>query len=110
MKKLILSLPLASLVLASNAAGQHNGDRASSMSKSRTILGKVTEDGKSLIAVNGESWFATNPNALAGREGRHVKVKCQISSGTHDIHVLVVKMVAPETKYAVNLGDAAFRR
>jgi hypothetical protein len=63
-----------------------------------------------LIAANGESWLATNPTALAGREGRRVKIKCQISSGTHDIRILVVKIVAPETKYAVNLGDAAFRR
>jgi hypothetical protein len=37
-------------------------------------------------------------------------VKCQISSGSHEIFVLSVKMVATQAEYAVNLGDAAFRR
>jgi hypothetical protein len=51
-----------------------------------------------------------NPGELAGHEGQQVKVKCKISAGGHEIHVLSVKVVAAQTEYAVNLGDSAFRR
>jgi hypothetical protein len=71
---------------------------------------RVSEDGKSLIGKNGESWLVENPAALAGHEGQQVRVKCQTSSGSHDMRVVSVKKVATQTKYAVNLGDAAFRR
>jgi hypothetical protein len=47
---------------------------------------------------------------LTGHEGQQVEVKCQLSSADHNIRVLSVKTVATQTKYAVNLGDAAFRR
>ena len=63
-----------------------------------------------MIGKNDQPWSVTNPGVLAGHEGQQVKVKCQISPGSHEIFVLSVKMVATQSKYAVNLGDAAFRR
>jgi len=110
MKKLVLSFLLIPLLLPGTAGGQSNVQRQSGKPKTSTISGKVSEDGKGLIGKNGQPWLVANPDALVGHEGQQVKVKCQISSGSHDIRVLSVKMVAIQTKYAVNLGDAAFRR
>jgi hypothetical protein len=110
MKKLVLSFLLIPLLLPGTAAGQSNSQSKSTRPKASTVVGKVSEDGKSLIGKNGEPWLVANPGALAGHEGQQVKVKCQISSGSRDIRILSVKMVTTQTRYAVNLGDAAFRR
>lgn len=109
MKKLVLCFLAVPLLLAMPAAGQNNnsGKRAA---KSVTLSGRVSEDGKSLIAKNGESWSVTNPEALAGHVSQQVKVKCQISSATHDIRVFSVKTLAMPVTYRVNPGDSAFRR
>jgi len=110
MKGLVLSLLVVALLLPGTAAGQSNSQSESTTPKASTISGKVSQDGKSLIGKNGESWVVANPATLAGHEGQRVKVKCRISSITHDIRILSVKMVTAQTIYAVNLGDAAFRR
>jgi hypothetical protein len=110
MKKLVLSFLVVPLLLSGTASGQSNRQGKSAKPKASTISGKVSEDGKSLIGKNGGPWLVANPATLAGHEGQLVRVKCQLSSGGHDIHVLSVKTVATQTKYAVNLGDAAFRR
>ena len=110
MKKLVLSFLLLPLLQAGTAFGQSNVHGKSTAPKASTISGTVSQDGKRLIGKNGEPWLVENSGALAGHEGQQVKVKCQLSSGSHDIHVLSVKMVATQTRYAVNLGDAAFRR
>ncbi|HET7208389.1 MAG TPA: hypothetical protein VFI95_17565 [Terriglobales bacterium] len=110
MRKLALSFLVAPLLLPIPAAGQTNNGTRSSAPKSITVSGRISEDGKSLAAKNGESWSATNPEMLAGRVGQQVKVKCQRTSADHFIRVLSVKVVATPTTYHLNLGDSAFRR
>jgi hypothetical protein len=110
MKNLVLSLLVVALLLPGAAAGQSNSQSKSATPKASTISGKVSQDGKSLIGKNDELWSVANPATLAGHEGQQVRVKCQISSGGHHIRVLSVKTEATQTKYAVNLGDSAFRR
>lgn len=110
MKKLVLSFLLVPLLMPGTAFGQSIDQGKSTAHKASTISGKVSQDGKSLTGKKGEPWLVENPEALAGHEGQQVKVKCQISSGSHDIRVVSVKTVATQIKYAVNLGDAAFRR
>jgi hypothetical protein len=110
MKKLVLCFLLVPLLLPGTAFGQSNGQRKSTAPKASTISGKVSQDGKSLIGKNSEPWLVENPGALAGYEGQQVKVKCRLSSAPHNIKVVSVKTLATQTKYAVNLGDAAFRR
>jgi hypothetical protein len=110
MKNLVLSLLVVALLLPGAAAGQSNSQSKSAKLKASTISGKVSPDGKSLTAKSGEPWSVANPAMLTGHEGQKVQVKCQLSSGDHNIRVLSVKTVAMQTKYAVNLGDAAFRR
>ncbi len=110
MKKLVLSFLVVALLLPGTAAGQSIGQSNSTKSKVSTVSGKVSQDGKGLIGKNDQPWSVANPGALAGHEGQQVKVECQISPGGHEIVVLSVKMVATQAEYAVNLGDAAFRR
>jgi hypothetical protein len=109
MKKLVLSLLAIPLLLPVPAAAQNNHSGKSSTAKSITISGRVSEDGKLLIGKNSELWLVTNPEALAGHQSQQVKVKCQKVSADQHIQVLSVKTVATQ-RYAVNLGDAAFRR
>jgi hypothetical protein len=110
MKRPILSFLLIPLLLCCCAPGQQNGAVQSSASKASTISGKVSLDGRSLIERSGQPWSVTNPDALVGRQDRQVKVKCRITPGSHDIFVLSVKTATPQSTYAINLGDAAFRR
>lgn len=110
MKKLLLSFLVVPLLLPGIAPGQSKSQGKSTTRKASTVSGQVSQDGKSLIGKDGRPWLLENPGALAGHEGQQVKVKCQISAGGQEIHVLSVKMGATQTKYAVNLGDSAFRR
>lgn len=108
MKKLVLSILAVPLLLPVPAAGQNPGDK-SSAAKSITISARVSEDGKSLVAKNGESWAVTNPGTLAGHEKQLVKAKCE-TSADHSIRVLSVKIVAVPATYHFNPSDSAFRR
>ena len=110
MKKLVLSFLAIALLLPIPVAGQNNRHDKSAKPKAITISGRVSEDGKSLIAKNGEPWSVTNPDALTGHESQQVKVKCQVFSAGHDVRVLSVKTVAAQVKYTANPGDSAFRR
>lgn len=105
MKKLALCFLAAPLLLPVSAFGQNHNT-----AKAITISGRISADGKSLIATNGESWSVANPDALAGHENQQIKVKCQISSATHDIRVLSVKTIATEVTFHPNPGDSVFRR
>jgi len=64
---------------------------------------------KTLIGDH-NTWFASNPAALAGRESRIVRIKCRLYRATNKILVLAVKPADGQTQYAINYGDAAFRR
>ncbi len=110
MKKFGLSLLVAPLLLLGTASGQDLSRNKSDTAKVFTLSGKVSEDGKTLIAKNGQPWPVTNSGTLTGHEGQQVKVKCQISSSNHDIRVLSVKTVPTQTTYAFHPGDSAFRR
>lgn len=108
MKKLVLSILAVPLLLPLSATGQSHGGK-SNATKSITISGRVSEDGKSLFAKNGESWSVMNPEALVAYENRQVKIKCEISAD-HSIRVLSLKTVATPAAYHVNPSDSAFRR
>jgi hypothetical protein len=110
MKRLVLSFLAIPLLLPMSAEGQNNSGGQSSTAKSITIFGRVSEDGKSLIAKSGELWSVTNPGALAGHESQQVKIKCQKVSADHHIQVLSVKTMATQIRYAANPSDSAFRR
>lgn len=108
MKKLVLSFLVVPLLLSLPAVGQNRGDKYRA-AKSITISGRVSEDGKSLIAKNGESWPVTNPGMLTSLENQLVKVKCEIAAN-HGVRVVSLKILATPVTYHANPGDSAFRR
>ena len=73
------------------------------------ISGRVSEDAKTIIGDR-NTWSVSNPAALAGREGRILRVKCRLYAASNRILVLSVKPADGQTQYAINYGDAAFRR
>jgi hypothetical protein len=109
MKKIVLGFLAVTLFLPFPALAKSKAPRPRH-SKPTLISGRVSENGKTLTAKNGESWAITNPDVVAGHESQQVKVKCQVSSGSHDIRVLSVKTVATPISYRPNPSDSAFRR
>lgn len=109
MKKLVLCFLAVPLLLPVSAFGQEHNAAKSNAAKAITLSGRVSEDGKSLIAKNGESWSVTNPGTLTGHENQQVKVKCE-NSADHSVRVLSLKILAMPAVYHVNPGDSAFRR
>jgi len=109
MKKLALCFLAVPLLLPVSALGQHHDVAKSSAAKPITISGLVSDDGKALIAKNGESWSIANPGGLAGHENQHVKIRCE-TSADHRVRVLSLKILAKPATYHANPGDSAFRR
>jgi hypothetical protein len=104
MKKYFFAFSLGTLLLTTTVAAQTN----SKPSAKAVVSGKVSEDRKTLIGYH-SSWFVSNPDLLAGLEGRLVKVKCRLSVAAHEILILSVRPADYQT-YAANRGDSAFRR
>lgn len=104
MKKLVLSLLAVSLLLPVSAFGQNRNT-----AKAITMSGRVSEDGKNLVAKNGESWSVTNPGTLAGHESQLVKAKCE-TLADHRIRVLSVRTLVTPASFHANPSDSAFRR
>lgn len=78
--------------------------------QSLSVLGKVSEDGRTLFTDLDTEWAVSNAEALKGREGSLVMVKCFVDSERNQIHVLSVRTASSEVKYASRQGDSAFRR
>ena len=110
MKRLIPYLLATTLLLSGTAAAQSNAPDQSLASKTMTIFGMVSDDGRTLVAKNSHTWSITNPGMLTGREGHRVKIKCRVYQDTTNILVLAVKLIDTQTQYAANKGDSAFRR
>jgi hypothetical protein len=72
------------------------------------LAGKVSKDGRALLADDDNTWSVSNADALKGLEGRYVTVKCRMDLNKHAIRVLYV--IQPLTKHTANLSDSAFRR
>jgi len=109
MNNLVISLVLA-LLLSIGALGQDSMKKDDSMKrddmkqdtmksekmspKTITLSGKVGDDGKTFVADrDAKSWKVSNPDALKGHEGHHVKVKAQVDADKDEIQVGSVKMI-----------------
>jgi hypothetical protein len=95
------------LTTAWGIPGDSRGQPAASV-KGVDLAGKVSTDGKALIAEDDNIWSVSNADALKGFEGRHVTVKCRMDVAKHAIRVLYV--VQPLVRHSANLNDSAFRR
>lgn len=90
------------------AAGD-NTHPTSVHTKGVTLSGKVSADGKQLVADDENAWTVKNSDTLKGLERRYVTVKCRMDLDKRAIRVLSVEEPS-ETKHTAHLGDAAFRR
>jgi hypothetical protein len=120
MKKWVLVLLLIALLFTNSAAAQ-NPPKASEVNKPElktqkgsmkaiSILGQVSDEGKTLISDEDDIWAVDNPSSLAGHVGQQVKVKCRVFPGRNEIHVFSVKVDLREVRYVSKSGDSAFRR
>lgn len=110
MKKLVLLTFALALVMSVFAFTQdtmkqddsmkHDHMKSEKMSKGAVSLsGKVGEDGKTFVSDgDNKSWNVSNPKALKGHEGHHVKVRAHTDADKDEIHVTSVKMVKSEMK------------
>src|SRR5579862_5487206 len=108
----ILALPasvMAQTTLPTEAP--HPAISQASSYQSGSLIGTVSADRKSVVAEgDGSVWGVDNPDVLKGLNGHRVSLKCRMAWPGNTIQVISAKPVKAETKYAVNLGDAAFRR
>jgi len=113
-----MAISLAVVVLTSSLAlAQEHGkpDRTNqdhpqtwvASTKELTVSGQVSDDGKRFITDIDTEWLINNPDALKGREGRLVAIKCYVDSDKNKIQVLSVKTNA---QYTAMHNDSAFRR
>ena len=105
MKKFGVAVFAAALWLSLSAFGQYGSqqpsDQQGSMSQGQTtkkahskshLMGKISDDGKSLTDKDGKSWSIDNPEAVKGHEGHEVTLRGDVDMAANTIHVKSVKM------------------
>ena len=113
MRRFPLAILLLGLIAAPLMQAQTAGkDRYRQQATSNTgvnLAGKVSNDGKTLIAEDDNVWNVSNAGKLQGLEGRNVTVKCRMELENRAIHVLTV--VEPgNDHFPANSKDSAFRK
>ena len=109
MKKFILSAFAVALLMSVGALAQdttkqdtmkHDDMKQDTMksekmsAKTMGVSGKVGDDGKTFVAdKDGKTWKVSNPDALKGHEGHHVRVKAHVDADKDEINVSSVKML-----------------
>jgi len=102
--------PVVALAQHSSKAAEGKVATSNFRVKATTLLGQISLDGKSLVSEENVIWTVNNPDVLAGHEGQHVSVRCQLDALKNQIHVLTFKLALLEVKAASNKSDSAFRR
>jgi len=95
-----------------NTDAVHNqaSDARKASRKATNIPGRAGSDGKTFTAdKNSRIWMVSNPEALTGIDGRHVKVKAHVDTARNQIRIVSVSAIA-EQRVGIKLDDAAFRR
>ena len=78
---------------------KHDNMKADNMSKTVSVSGKVSDDGKTFVSdKDNKNWTISNPDTVKGHEGHHVTVKAQLDSAKNEIHVTSLKMAKSEMK------------
>src|SRR5579872_6186220 len=73
----------------SMSQGQTAGKKAHAKSH---LMGKISDDGKTLTDKKGQSWTIDNPDAVKGHEGHEVSLRGDVDTASNTIHVKSVKM------------------
>jgi hypothetical protein len=69
--------------------GQMSGKKAHAKSH---LMGKISDDGKSLTDKDGKTWTIENPDAVKGHEGHEVTLRGSVDTANNSITVKSVKM------------------
>ena len=103
---------LMSLIAIAQEAAKPDTNSASprSYAKAITLSGTVSDEGQTFISDKDIRWGVANPEALDGRDGSQVTIKCFAYPDKHQIHVLAIRTAQPEVRYTANKSDSAFRR
>ena len=99
---LLMSLmALAQDTMKQDDSMKHDTMKSEKMSKKAvSISGKVADDGQTVVAdKDGKTWKVSNPEALKGHEGHHVKVKAHVDADKDEIHVASVTMLKTKMKH-----------
>jgi hypothetical protein len=92
------------------AAQDRSSDTGKMSRKPTSISGEIGSDGKTLTAdKDSKIWIVSNPEALNGIDGRHVKVRAHVDTAQSQIRIVSVSAIAEE-RAGTKFGDAAFRR
>lgn len=95
---------------SADTARHQNSDVQKKSKKPASIAGKVASDCKTFTAdKDSKIWKVYNPEALAGIEGHHVKVRAHVDLALSQIQIVSVHAIAEE-RAGTKLDDAAFRR
>ena len=73
----------------SMSQGQMGGKKAHAKSH---LMGKISDDGKTLTDKKGQSWTIDNPDAVKGHEGHEVSLRGHVDTASNSIHVTSLKM------------------
>jgi hypothetical protein len=104
MKKMLtlifaLSLLTSLSLMAQDTTKDTTKSEASTSTKSASITGKISDDGKTLVSdKDGKSLTISNPDAVKGHEGHHVTVKAHVSSDKTSVEVVSLKMAGDNMK------------
>jgi hypothetical protein len=111
---LLLACWLGSIVFLGSSAAQDTvraaSNESSSSRKTLTVVGKVGDEGKSLLTDIDSEWLVSNPEILKGLEGQRVRVRCYIDEVRNRLHVLTLRKDVSELRSAAQHHDSAFRR
>ena len=72
--------------------GSMSQDQTAGKKAKGHLMGKISDDGKTLTDKNGQSWSIDNPDAVKGHEGHEVTLRGHIDTAANTIHVRSVKM------------------
>jgi len=85
-------------------------DSSHAAGKVLIVLGRVSNDARTLLTDLDSEWKVANASMLKGYEHRLVRVRCYIDSEKNQIQILSIKSETSGETYAARSSDSAFRR
>ena len=109
MKRISLLTALMIFALCLSSVAQTAPSNSSTRTKKVTISGKISEDGKAIVA-EGKAWVVSNVERLQNHVGEHITVKGFLDPVTNRLEVVSMKIMRNQVSASARLGDSAFRR
>ena len=109
MKRISVFTALMVFALCFFSVAQTAPSNSSTRTKKVTISGKISEDGKAIVA-EGRAWVVSNVERLQNHLGEHITVKGFLDPVTNRLEVVSMKIMRNEVSASARIGDSAFRR